>query len=280
LSYTYFLFLLFNKKKIVLTVHNPIENIGRNKSFKRWFKRKITFLTIKKHILLNRNQTQKYLTKYKKSERDIYFSALSVYDCMHDYKQLDEDENVTISTDFNILFFGRITLYKGVEYLLQAFEMLQQENIDNISLTIAGGGNFPFDITKYKQNSRISILNKVVPNEELNELIRKSSIVVCPYIDATQSGVIMTAFAFNKPVIATNVGGLGEMVDDRKTGILIPPKNAMAIKEAIKNVYENQELLSSMSQAIFEEWHTGQRSWDSIANGLIDIYNDVINSKE
>jgi glycosyltransferase involved in cell wall biosynthesis len=66
------------------------------------------------------------------------------------------------------------------------------------------------------------------------------------------------------------------MIDDMKTGILVQPRNAKAIKSAIKEVYENRELLYSMSQSITDEWRTGKRSWDSITDGLIDIYKDIL----
>ena len=57
--------------------------------------------------------------------------------------------------------------------------------------------------------------------DELSALIQESSFVVCPYKDATQSGVVMSAYALKKPVIATRVGGLVEMVEDKKTGLLV-----------------------------------------------------------
>lgn len=282
LGVLYYLFLLLNRKKIVLTVHDPITHSGWG-NFMTTLRRKISFFTINKHILLNRMQTQEYKEKYKRNEKDIYFSALSIYESLKCYGRASDERTLKLREakihKFNILFFGRIFLYKGVDYLMKAFEELQEEGINDVSLTVAGAGEYYFEISKYNNNSNINIINRVLPHEELNGIIEESSIVVCPYIDATQSGVIMTAFAFNIPVIATDVGGLKEMIDDGKTGILIPPRNVEAIKDAIKLVYENPKLLKQMSQNITDEWRIGKRSWDSITDGLVEIYNDIIYNK-
>ena len=277
ISPNFLLCLLLTKKPMVLTVHDPIPHSSEYQ-FKRLFKRKCTFAAIRNnYILLNKSQKEEFINKYRKQNTHIYISALSIYDYLSEYKIEKDKEKCNT---FNILFFGRITRYKGIEYLLEAFEKLQSEGVKSISLTIAGGyGDFYFDVEKYSKNRDITLINRIVSNEELVQLINDSNIVVCPYTDATQSGVIMSIFAFNKPVIATNVGGLGEMVDDGKTGILIPPRDVDAIKDAIKQVYENRELLTQMSQNIADEWQTGKRSWDAITDGLIEIYNDIIHDK-
>jgi glycosyltransferase involved in cell wall biosynthesis len=271
----FFLFLILNRKKIVLTVHDPIQHSGEN-TWIKWLMRKISFLTVKKHILLNNIQYDEYILKYKKKREDIFLSSLGIYEFLSDYIQ--PNNNSTRSSVFNVLFFGRISPYKGIDYLLEAFVMLQNTGIKNIHLTIAGAGNFSFDITKYKSNKQITFLNRFISNKELANLIDKSSVVVCPYIDATQSGVIMSAFALNKPVIATRVGGLVEMVKDRKTGILVSPKNSYALKYAIMELYQNPELLLSMSQTIYTEYKIGPNSWETITDGLLDIYEDVLHS--
>ena len=80
---------------------------------------------------------------------------------------------------------------------------------------MAGGGKFHFDVSEYEALDYIGIRNRFIPDDEMVALIKNCAFMVCPYTDATQSGVIMSAFAFNKPVIATDVGGLPEMVKPR-----------------------------------------------------------------
>ncbi len=107
--------------------------------------------------------------------------------------------------------------------------------------------------------------------ENLANLIFQSSVVVCPYVDATQSGVVMSAFAFKKPVIVTNVGGLPEMVDHEKTGFIIEPKSSQAISDAISKLYNNRNLLEEMSQNIENKYFLGEKSWKVTADKFINV---------
>ena len=107
----------------------------------------------------------------------------------------------------------------------------------------------------------------------LAELVQNSSVVVCPYTDATQSGVVMSAYAFKKPVIATRVGGLPEMVDDGSTGLLIAPKDSRAIKEAVLKLYYHPEILQKMEENIEAEYYRGDKSWDHAAAQFMKVFN-------
>ena len=70
----------------------------------------------------------------------------------------------------------------------------------------------------------------------LARLHAEATVVACPYLDATQSGVVLTAYAFGTPVVASAVGGLPEYVDDGTTGVLVPPGDATSLAEAIIGV--------------------------------------------
>ncbi|WP_209389696.1 glycosyltransferase [Chryseobacterium sp. RR2-3-20] len=95
--------------------------------------------------------------------------------------------------------------------------------------------------------------------------------------DATQSWVIMSAFAFKKPVIATNVGGLPEMVTHMETGIIIEKNNQDELKNAFLMLYNNPKLLENMSEAINKEYFEGIKSWkhsgELFFNAIESIYN-------
>lgn len=108
--------------------------------------------------------------------------------------------------------------------------------------------------------------------QELAQLLQKCSISVCPYTDATQSGVIMTSYSLCKPVIASNVGGLSEMIDNEKSGVLVPPKDIKALSNAIINILNNRKLYADMQQYIKKQYYNGDRSWESIADKYINFY--------
>lgn len=268
---TYFVSTLTFRKKMLLLVHDPFLHSGEDFFIDRYL-RKIHFSLIQQKMLLNENQKNEFISYYNYNPKDIHTSFLSVYDFLNYFKT---NESVD-SGNFNILFFGRISPYKGIKFLLDAFVgILSTKKYTDITLTIAGSGDFDFDIEPYKKYPEIKIINEFIIPENLANLIFKSSVVVCPYIDATQSGVVMSAYAFKKPVIATNVGGLPEMVKDQLTGIIIEPKNSEAIRNAILELYNNSDLLETMSQNIEKLYFSGEKSWASSANRFIEAFENI-----
>ncbi|WP_411812279.1 glycosyltransferase family 4 protein [Chryseobacterium scophthalmum] len=268
---TYFVSTLALRKKMLLVVHDPFLHSGEDFFIDRVL-RKIHFSLIRQKILLNENQKNEFIAHYNYNPKDIHTSFLGVYDFLN-YCKTNESVD---SGNFNILFFGRISPYKGIKFLLDAFvDILLTKKYSDITLTIAGSGNFDFEIEHYRKYSEIRILNEYIYPENLANLIFNSSVVVCPYIDATQSGVVMSAYAFKKPVIVTNVGGLPEMVKDRSTGIIIEPKNSEAITDAILELYNNSYLLEIMSQNIEKLYFSGEKSWTSSANRFIESLENI-----
>jgi len=266
---TYFVSTLAFRKKMLLVVHDPFLHSGEDFFIDRYL-RKIHFSLIKQKMLLNENQKNEFIAHYNYNPKDIHTSFLSVYDFLNYFKT----KEFVVSDNCNILFFGRISPYKGIKFLLDAFvEILSTKKYPNITLTIAGSGNFDFE--HYRQYPEIKILNEYIYPENLANLIFNSSVVVCPYIDATQSGVVMSAYAFKKPVIATNVGGLPEMVKDKLTGIIIDPKNSQAIKNAILELYNNSDLLEKMSQNIEKLYFSGEKSWASSADRFVEALEKI-----
>lgn len=146
------------------------------------------------------------------------------------------------------------------------------EVLPGVTLTIAGGGDFYFDIAKYSSKNWIKIINKYIGVKQMAELFDDCTISVCPYTDATQSGVINTSYSFSKPVVATNVGGLPEMVEQGKSGLLVQPKNSDKLADTIISILENENNLLEMQKFISDEYYASDKSWDIIANKYIEFY--------
>lgn len=276
---TYFITTLFNRKRMLMIVHDPFFHSGENLYIDRIL-RKVHFKLIKNKILLNENQKKEFLDYYKFNSQDIHSSFLGIYDFLRFH--LDHNTFSTSKSDqFNILFFGRISPYKGIQYLLDAFvKMLHLDKISNITLTIAGSGNFDFDISSYQKFDEIRFINEYITPKNLANLINQSSVVVCPYTDATQSGVVMSAYSFKKPVIATNVGGLPEMVEDGKTGLIVEPKSVEEIYDALMKLYNNRTLLNSFSENIEKIYFSGRKSWNYSAELFLQACNTIINTNK
>jgi glycosyltransferase involved in cell wall biosynthesis len=141
-----------------------------------------------------------------------------------------------------VVFFGRIWEYKGLEYLIRA-EPLITSRVPQAAIVIAGRGE---DFDHYRRMmvhpERFIVYNEYVSDEKRAELFRRASVVVLPYIESSQSGVIPIAYRFRKPVVATTVGGLPDMVDHGRTGYLVPPRDASALAEAIISLLQDKEL--------------------------------------
>jgi glycosyltransferase involved in cell wall biosynthesis len=253
---TYLFSALIFRKKALMVVHDPFLHSGENHFLDRLL-RSFFFRLIKNKVLLNEQQRDAFIDHYRFSKNDIFTSFLSVYDFLRFF----ESSKKKNTSSFKILFFGRISPYKGLKFLLEGYKKALNINSDLI-LTIAGSGDFDFDFYDYKNLKGLTIENRYIEPSELAQFISDTDVVICPYTDATQSGVIMSSFAMKKPVIATNVGGLGEMIDDNITGILIKPSDADAVADAVLHLANNKNLLSVMSENIKKKYFEGDKSWD------------------
>lgn len=147
-----------------------------------------------------------------------------------------------------VLFFGRIWEYKGLDYLIRAEPFITSQ-VPQARIAIAGQGE---DFGRYRRMmihpERFIIYNEYTSDEKRAELFRRASVVVLPYIEASQSGVIPIAYRFGKPVVATTVGGLPDMVDHGQTGYLVPPRDATALAESIVLLLQSKELRSRFGE--------------------------------
>jgi glycosyltransferase involved in cell wall biosynthesis len=145
-----------------------------------------------------------------------------------------------------VLFFGRIWPYKGLEYLIRAEPLITSE-VPDAKIVIAGQGE---DFTRYRRMmvhpDRFIVYNDYISEEQVSTLFLQASVVALPYIDASQSGVIPLAYTSMKPVVATTVGGLPEIVDDGRTGYLVPPRDERALASAIVSLLRNRTLCRHM----------------------------------
>jgi glycosyltransferase involved in cell wall biosynthesis len=148
-----------------------------------------------------------------------------------------------------ILFFGRIWKYKGLEHLIRAQPLITAA-VPDAKIVIAGEGE---DFEPYRRlmdrPDRFIVHNRYIPGPERDQLFRSASVVVLPYIEATQSGVVPLAYAFGKPVVATNTGALSEAVDDGITGRLVPPANPVALAAAVVDLLRNPAQRHAMGAA-------------------------------
>jgi glycosyltransferase involved in cell wall biosynthesis len=170
-----------------------------------------------------------------------------------------------------LLFFGYVRAYKGLDVLIRAVAALPQE----MRLHLLVVGEFYDDQQKYRSlirelglEDRISINSDYVPNEMVGRYFSASDVVMLPYISATQSGIAQIAYNFDKPVIATDVGGLAEVVIDGETGYVIPPQDASRLAAAIKKFYDegNEERFAARVRR-----EKAKYSWDNMVASIEEL---------
>lgn len=257
-------------QNVVTTFHDPIPHVGAEK-WDTFHTRKIAVDGSKGLVLLNKKQLEEFCNQYNVDKKEILINRLGIYD---NIKTFIEPCKIK-EKKHNILFFGRITPYKGIEALCKAM-LIVKKTIHDATLTIAGGGKFNFDITPYKNLDYIEVINHYVGMEQLSDLLFNCDFTVCPYTEATQSGVIMTSFALNKPVIATDVGALAEIIEDGRTGIIVPPHDIQSLADAIIGLLRDDCRVQQMSINIENDFSSGEKSWSSIADKYIEYYKVIL----
>ncbi len=163
---------------------------------------------------------------------------------------------------YNLLFFGYIKPYKGLDILLEALPLVLTK-IPQIKLTIAGevygdASIYQEIIQKNNLNKYIDFQNRYISNEEVKDFFHKADVSVLPYKHATQSGIIQLSYAFGIPVIATSVGGIPEVIAEDVTGKLVAVNDPESLAKAIISFYANFDLEKSF-KAIMKE--NSKYSW-------------------
>jgi glycosyltransferase involved in cell wall biosynthesis len=182
--------------------------------------------------------------------------------------KFQEDENL-------ILFFGRIWEYKGLEYLIRA-EPLISSRVPDVRILIAGQGE---DFERYrrmmKNPERFLVDNEHISEERTTEYFQRAAVVVLPYIEASQSGVIPLAYSAGKPVVATTVGGLPEMVEHGRTGLLVPPRDVPQLADAVVRLLLDRKLRREMGICGKKKMEA-ECSAERVAQKTLDVYRRAV----
>lgn len=119
-----------------------------------------------------------------------------------------------------ILFLGRILYYKGVDILLDAYREVRSAYGDRIQLTIAGYGAMSPHSASLADLEGVTVVNEWLSDETIALLLRQTDVLALPYREASQSGIVATAYGSGLPVVVTPIGGLVEQVTDGINGLI------------------------------------------------------------
>ena len=257
------------KTRCIALVHNmiPHEPSILDKIFAPFFVRNTNgFVALSESVVQDIN-------RFDKAAKPKTSYPHPIYD--HYGEQMTKEEaclalNLNPENEY-MLFFGLVRAYKGLDLLLDAFGKVKDQ-LPKLQLIIAG--EFYEDEHKYRTLitnngliDRVIIKNEFIADADLRKYFGAANLIAQPYKSATQSGVTQVAFHFEKPMLVTNVGGLGEIVHDHKMGYAVEP-NAEAIAEAITDYYTNNR------QADYTEYLILQKenySWSGLTTAFMNI---------
>lgn len=253
---------IFKKAVIFTTLHDPRPHPGSGKIMNKLYK---DVTEASDEIILLSSEFIDYTSEhYRFSKEKIHVIPHGVFDYYSAHSNGKIKDKIDRS-DYNFLFFGRITPYKGLNLLAEAYEKLYEEN-KNISLTVVGSGNFELYEKSFPIEKNILIVNEYIPDEDVSLYFQgKNIITVLPYTDATQSGVIPIAMKEKSLLIVTDTGALSEQVGYGKYALLCKPDTddlAEKMKEAIKNSEKNLNIINSANTYI------SSLSWKSLSKKL------------
>ena len=176
---------------------------------------------------------------------------------------------------FRVLFFGQIYEYKGLKYLIEAAK-LALPRLPSLRVVVAGRGDelaeggVPISATE-----TFELHNRFIPDLELARLLTDADVVALPYIEASQSGVLMAALAFGLPVIATDVGEIANVVRMTGAGLIIPPRDSGALADALVEIGGNAPLRQAFAERAAQALQ-GLYSRRILAASAKDIYETVL----
>jgi len=182
----------------------------------------------------------------------------------------------------NILFVGRLVERKGVQYLIEAFGRIVKDT--QAQLVIVGQGPEKENLHRLAKEKNLDdkiIFAGFVDDESLKNYYQDCSVFVLPAItdekgDTEGLGVVLIeALSYKKPVIASNVGGITDIVIDRKTGILVPEKNSEELATALKKILADTNLAKRLGEEGYN--HVKEKfAWNKIIKQLKKTYEDAV----
>jgi glycosyltransferase involved in cell wall biosynthesis len=175
-----------------------------------------------------------------------------------------------------VLFFGLVRPYKGLDVLIEAFASTPPDAV----LLVVGRSLMPLDplrtrATELGIDNRVRFLTRFVREAEIPAYFRHADLVVLPYREIDQSGVLFTALAFGKPLLLSSVGGFTELAEEHGAARIVPPGDAGALTRALNELLGDEAARAELAEAA-RCAAAGPYSWDRAAELTTDLYRSLL----
>jgi len=277
------------RKKIVLTAHNV--NAGRRDSNDSVLNRltlKIQYRLADHVFVHTARMKRELLEEFRIREGDITVIPFGINNSVPDTDLTPEQAKRRLGIadcERTILFFGTIGPYKGLEFLVAAFQPIAARHPD-YRLIIAGKPtrgceNYLDEIQRAigQDVSRERVIQRIeyIPDEETELYFKAADVLVLPYRQVSQSGVLVSGYHFGLPVIAADVGSFGEDVVEGRTGFLCRPCDPVALATAIEKYFQS-DLFKALDRrrAGIRDYASKRYSWDAVGQTTRTVYEELL----
>jgi glycosyltransferase involved in cell wall biosynthesis len=241
------------KNKILVIAENVVSHEGRK------IDAALTKMgiSIASEYLVLSDKVAEEIKPYSNNKK-IYKAHLPIYNTFNKGENVSTKKGLGYSEDdYVLLFFGYVRKYKGLDIALEAFPEIKK-SIPNAKLLVVGEcydewKEYQDLIEKYHLQQDVKVVSEYVPNEAVGGYFNACDLVLLPYRTATQSGILNIAYGFNKPVVATNVGGFSEFIKDGSSGLLVQKVDAPAFAQGVIKWHEqhrNDDYITAISDVV------------------------------
>ncbi|MDZ7290458.1 MAG: glycosyltransferase family 4 protein [candidate division KSB1 bacterium] len=262
---------------LIITEHDPAPHPGMG-GFFSFLTRRIAWQSAH-HLIVHGKQSRQVLLEAGVEPCKVSITrhgTFAVYN-RNRHTEVSEEENI-------VLFFGELRPNKGI-HRLAAIARRVRAVFSTARFIVAGRRTkLPSRVASAKVRRTVAALkaepgfevyDRFIEDDEVERLFRRSAVVMLPYEEASQSGVIPVAYAFGKPVVAFDVGDLNESIIDGETGILVGPGDEDGFARAVIGLLNDKIRRHEMGKNA-NLWAQRELSWNVIADRTAQIYNLVL----
>ncbi|MBS1806270.1 MAG: glycosyltransferase family 4 protein [Acidobacteria bacterium] len=274
-------------KKVVLTAHNV--NAGKRDGTDSWLNRatlRFQYRLTSNIFVHTRKMKEELVNEFGVAADKVIIIPYGINDVIPFTSLTPEEARQQLGirqSEKVLLYFGAIKSYKGLEYLVEAFQQIAAE--DDYRLIIAGerkkGQEAYWDaiqqtIESHPSHDKILQSIKFIPDAEAEAYFKAADVAVLPYTDIFQSGILFVAYNYGTPVIATDVGSFADDIDIGRTGFICAPRDSGSLAESIKRYFDSglyREL--PLRRKGIRESVLADHSWETVAVLTTGVYSQL-----
>lgn len=267
----YFTSLFLKRAKFVIAIHDVRQHHKMaNRFIRSTYYNYIMKMNANIH-LFSVNQLEIFSTRFK--QKNILLAPLSLKDFGAPQIARETDSKKT-----NFLFFGIIRENKGINLIIEAVNNLIGK-YENMQITIAGksaNGTWEKYVNLIDDETVYNLEIRTIKNEEVADLLTKADFLLLPYLDVTQSGVLLTAYNYGLPVIASNLDGFNEYVENGKTGYLCDVNDHKSLKRAMEKAVDMSADEYNLMRMNVKKYAAEEISAKSISTKYTTYFNKLL----